>query len=398
MIVYAWNPETTGLERTNITSLVNIGDTSISVKNADRFTYNAPILVGDMGYETTEVATINSTGKTSTSIPVTSALEFAHNADDPVYMLQYDTVEFYSSSTIDGSKTLLSSQTIDVDNKDKQTTYDDQTGTPNTYYWTKYKNSFTLQESDFSDYVLAAGPVQKSIGRVVASVASFIGDEGYNVLTVDDYLQLAQDVNDDLISQTARPYGFLRKTILIDRTADQPYIDNPSDYLKFYDLSYEGTVNGITTKRQLTPVTLRQFNRNYLSSNVYKSDFITQIALDEEAERILIKPTPVTTQVGAFKLRYYSDFAPMVNLSQVVQTPNSLIYRYKFLWNAYLKKSMKDTAFTTLAQEHEKLYGNEVVKMQRMIVRDVGSPRSFADSETVSSAAQYPRRRYTLGG
>lgn len=397
MIVNAWNPDTTDLERTNLTTIAAIGATSLAVKNSNRFAYNNILLIGAMGSETAEVVSVGTTGLTTSSVPLSAPTQFAHTADEPVFVLRYDKVLFYSSTTVSGTKTLLDTQTIDVDNATEKTSYDDANGTAGTYYWTKLKNSFTLEETDYSDYVVAAGPARNSIGKVIGTVVSRIKDPGYSVLTVDDYLDLAQEVNDDLISQRARPYDFLMKTILLDRTAGQAYVNYPIDYLKFDWLEYDDTVAGQTLQRRLIPINHKQFIRNYAPDTVsYRNDYISTIALDADNKKILLRPAPATDQAGAFVLHYFADFLPMDNISQQVQTPNSLVYKYKFLAEAYRVKAERDPSFMTLASGYETKYGNEIVKLQRSIIKDVGSAKSFGSGNDTSSRPGYPTRRFTL--
>lgn len=397
MIVSAWNPETTDLERTNLTVLSAIGASALAVKNADRVAYNNILLLGGMGYETSEVISVGVAGLTTTNIPLVGTTKFAHAADDPVYVLRYDKVLFYSSTSVGGTKTLISTQTIDVDNVDKKTYYDDVTGTSGTYYWTKYQNSYTLEETDYSSPIKASGPTKDSVAQVIEVAVDRLGDPGYTLITVEGYMALAQEVNDDLVSQTSRPYKFLRRVAPIARTASIGYIPNPTDYFKFDWLEYDNTVNGITRSRQLIPIPMRQFIRNNQTGTViYKGDYTTTIALDEENNRILIRPVPLTTQAAAYQLYYYKNFTPITDISQVVETPNSLVYKYKFLAEGYRVKAQRDSQFMTLANFYETKYGNEIVKMQRMTVKDVGTGKSFSSSEEVSSQPHYPTRRYVL--
>lgn len=397
MIVSAWNPETKDLERTNLTVLAPIGASSLTVKNADRVAYNNILLLGGMGYETSEVISVNTSGLTTTNIPLVGTTKFAHAADDPIYVLRYDKVLFYSSTTVTGTKTLISTQTIDVDNADKKTYYDDLSGTSGTYYWTKFQNSYTLEETAYSSPIRASGPDQHSISQVISVAIDRLSDPGYTLITPDGYLALAQEVNDDLISQTTRPYKFLRRTKAIDRTANQGWIANPTDYFKFDWLEYDNTVNGITRSRQLIPIPMRQFIRNnQTGTSIYKGNYTTAIALDEENDRVLIRPTPSTTQVGAYTMYYYKSFTAITDPAQIVETPNSLVYKYKFLAEGYRVKAERDQQFLQLANFYETKYGNEIVKMQRMTVKDVGTGKSFASSEETSSTRHYPTRRYVL--
>lgn len=395
MIVSAWNPSTEELEKTNLSAVVQIGATSLSVKNSDRLPENSLLMVGEMAMEQTELLKVGPyTITPTTRVNLVAATKFAHVADEPVYKMRYDKILFYRSATADGTYSLISTQDVDVDNSDGKTYYEDLTGTGTSFYKTKFYNSVTFEETEFSDYISAEGYGEKSIGSVIEKVVRKVKDEGYTVLSSEDYLDIATEVNDDISSQSERPYDFMRKSALLNRTAGQDYLTLPQNYFKFYQLEYTNTVGGVPRRSGLDPISLEKFNTGY--GAVATSDSISRIALDEENRKILIKPKPRTTSVGAFRLWFYEDLAEFTDLSQQVKTPNTLIYRYKFLAEYYTAKSERDPAFGRLGERYEQKYGNELMKLQRSNRKDVGTPRSFMDADRSSSVASPYRRRYTL--
>lgn len=393
MIVTAWNPETEGLEKTYLSKVVQAGANALSVKNADRIPENSIILVGEMGMEQTEIAKVGPSG-TTTNLPLQSNLKFAHSADEPIYKLRYDKVIFYRSDAADGAYTIIATVDIDVDNRDKITVYEDTTGNGSSYYKTKFYNSYTSEETAFSDYISAEGYGDKTIGSVIESSVRRLKDTEYTILTSDDYLDIATEVNHDISSQSERPYNFTRKRVVLPRTAGQGYVPLPEDYFKFKSLEYTNVVGNYPRTKGLDPISVGQFYTGY--GAMAASDMITRVALDDEEKRLLLKPTPRTTKADAFSLWYYRELGPFKNLTDEVLTPNTLIYRYKFMAEFYSAKAETDSSFGSLATKYEQKYGNELMKLQRSNRKDVGTPRSFMDSARSTSNVYTEGKRYVL--
>lgn len=382
MIITAWNPETDGLERTNLTATVQAGGTVVKVQNTDRYSVDSLILLGEQGTEQAEIRKVL-TKDSQTQLTLSSATQFAHGETEPIYKLRYDKVQFYRSSTADGSYTLLDTVDIDVDNRNLKTEYQDLTGTGSSFYKTKYYNSVSFEETEFSDYISAEGYGAKTIGSVIESVVRFVKDAGYGVLTSEDYLDLATEVNSDIESQSERPYNFMKKAVTLNRVAGQSYLDLPERYFKFYKLEYTNTVGSYPRTNMYKPIPRGRFDN---SQGIVSSDYLRVVTLDEDSNRILLKPTPLTNGTGAFTLWYYEQLPEFTDMSQEVQLPNTLVYRYKFLSEFYSSKAKDDPQFNTLASKYEAKYGNELMKLQRSNRKDVGTDRSFADSARTSSA------------
>lgn len=396
MIVSAWNPSVEELEKTFLSSYLAAANSVLTVPNANRFAVNKMILIGNMGFEQSEIKqTHASTAPTATTITLASNTTYPHNADDPVYLLRYDQVLFYRASSADGSYTLIATEAVDVDNKEGKTYYEDLSGSSTSYYKTKFRNSISLEETEFSDYISATGPAADSIGSVVNTTVSRIKDPGFSILTVEDYIALAQEVGDELISQSARPYAFLKSVVMLDRVADQAYVDLPDDYEKYDYVIAHNQVGGMLSQKNLSLIPYKQFKSGY--GMTVKSDVPSRIALDDANRRLLVSPTPRTNLADVWELHYYSKFRRITDLSNIVQTPNSLIYKYKFLSEAYKVKAERDPSFMTLAKDYESKYGAEIMKLQRMNQKDAGGGKSFNDANNTSSINNSPaRRRYVL--
>lgn len=394
MITSAYNPGTSQLEKTYLSQYVAENSASLAVKNTDRFAITKRIMIGRGGDERTEILTTGTVTAPNT-IAVTTNTQFAHNGDDPVYLLQYDKIKFYRSATKTGTYSLVTTVDIDVDNTDGVTKYDDATGSATDYYKVTYYNSISTDESEFSSPTRAQGYDSKSIGKVINEHISQVSDTGFTILSMDDYLNLAQEVNDDMQTQTLKPYGFLKKVIALNTVAAQGYIDlttEVTDFWKFNYLVYTWGSGSQARKYKIDePISAEAFLRKYSDVNYLDSDELMDVAIDEENDRILLGPAPKTSRTGVVELYYYKTFDNISDPGDIVETPNTLVYKYKFRAEYYAAKAEGDKQMIGLADRYDAKYGNEVVKMQRTNRVDVGTPRSFAPRKVPGM-----RKRYTL--
>lgn len=381
MIISAFNPDTKELERTYLSQYHATGVTSLAVKNNQGFATSKAILLGKQGDERSEIRTTN--GVTGVGvITVSVATSFAHNADDPVYLLKWNQVKFYRATSMDGTYSVIATVDIDVDNADGVTRYDDTAGLTTSYYKVKYYNSVDTTESDFSDPIPATGMAAKTIGKVIDAVVRRVRDTDYIILSQDEYLDLANEVNDDLLMQAHKPYRFWKKKVALNTAAGVNYIDLDTavtDFWKFNYVEYVWTTGGVTRTYKIdNPITRDAFTKKYDNGSWMDSDQLMDVAIDEEENQLMLGPAPKTTQTGAVILHYFKYPAVIDSVGDTVETPTTLIYRYKFLAEYYSAKSETDSKWGSLAVKYENKYGNEMVKMQRANRLDTGTARSFA--------------------
>ena len=393
MIVSAFNPETDELEKTYLSSLVAAGATTLPVKNNDRFVNGRKVLLGEMGGERSEIRTLGGVNANKLELTVDATL-FDHNSDAPVYQLDYDKIRFYRRVSAEAAPTLQTTVDIDVDNVENLTRWDDPNALTTYFYQYSWYNSVTDHESELSDPVQATGYERKSAGSIIDGVVRRVRDTGYNVLTFDEYVDIMNEIGDDLITQAQRPYTFLKKTVALNTVAGQNYIDiagQVSDFWKFDYVEIDQQINGSGTNyKETTPLSLEQFNQRYNNSTLLGSDQVRDIAFDDQTKRLYIYPKPTNARTAKVILHYYKTFTPITGSGDIVETPNPTIYRYKLMAEYYSAKSEADRQWAALAQKYEDKYGNEVVKMQRVNRLDVGTPRSFRPPRA------YRRRRYKL--
>lgn len=392
MIIAAFNPETTDLERTYLSQYTAEGSATIQIKNTDNFATNKTILIGKMGGERSELIATDGITPPST-LSLDGVTLFPHNADDPVYLMRWNQIKFYRSSTETGSYTLVDTVAIDVDNSDGVTKYDDAAGTGTDFYKVKYYNSITAVLSDFSDPIQATGYGITTAGNIIDQVVRRVRDTNYEILAVEDYIDIMNEVNSDLLMQSHKPYRFLKTVLTIDTVAGQNYIDLATvapNFWKFNYLEYSWTVGGVTHTYQITqPLSAEDFARKYDNTNYLDNDELIDIAIDEDRNRILLGPAPKTSQSDVITLHYYAKFDQITGTGSVLQTPTNLVYRYKLMAEYYSAKAETDRQWNILAEKYENKYGNEVVKMQRVNRVDTGTPRSFAPKRVPGMRKRY---------
>src|ERR1700749_3020546 len=189
MIVSLQNPTTDGLEKTYLSQSYNFGTTSIEVKNNQEFSANQRVQLGESGLAYTEVVTTGVPGTDGTTIPISATL-YSHEADTPVYLLQFDQAKLYRSTNgIDGNYILMPGCpfNLDVTSEDLETTYNDNSTATGYYYeWTVF-NSLSLVESAFSDPIPAiTGWARNQAGYLIEQMYTELSDATEDNLTRDE--------------------------------------------------------------------------------------------------------------------------------------------------------------------------------------------------------------------
>src|SRR3990167_1192214 len=120
-------------ERTYLTAEVAVAGTTLTVKAVDSNAWadNDFIIVGEIGSKNAEILQINGAVSDGTSLTVDNAgsggARFVHSVDEPVYRIAFNQVEFSRASTEAGSKSVLATNELQVD--DLFTRYEDTTNT-----------------------------------------------------------------------------------------------------------------------------------------------------------------------------------------------------------------------------------------------------------------------------
>lgn len=365
MKIVVYNPDLDNDERTFLSRRLAAGVTQLHVKNSDRFQVGQRILVGEMSRERTEILEVAS--KTPTTITLDSASIFPHDADDPVTVLEYDKVRIYRSEAgISGPYNLIveSEQDIDVDNAGGITTYDDVNALDSYYYKIAYYNSVLDEESEYTSPIKSTGYDEGSAGRLILDIAEQVNDNEFLTWSINTYLAVMNDISDDLITQAKRPYRFLKRLALLDVELGGTTVPYPADLWKI-DYVEANIANPVSVEVIRPKVVSAGDMRFRQSQTPLPSDMVYEVAFDDETNSLLFNPPARTMRLGAFRLHYYKFFTRFKTMSDKVETPNALIYKWGLLRDFYLAKADEDSKYMAKSSMYDQRYQAEVMKLQR---------------------------------
>lgn len=377
MIIRAFNSETDQLEKSYLSDQVAVGATSLTVKNNDRFAANDRIMIGEMGREKTEIVTVS--GVSGGTVITTGATVFPHEADTPVYKLRFDQVKFYRSTTgSSGTYSLLATVAMDVDNELLETQYDDTTGTSAYYYKISYHHSVSTLESAQSDAFSGGGYSRNTVGFVIDEILREVKDETELETSRTEILGWFNEVNDDLITRSSKPYDFLRTRTTLSTVASTETVDFPTDMWKFDRMDHLYQPDSSTDlDYPVRVVSLEEFRVKSQDNDLEEDDELQLIALDTAVDKFRLYPVPDTSRSGVLYLYYWKKFTQIDSEGDTFETPNQRIYKLYAKAMFYRKKAVADGSQLPLSDRYMADYNSEVAKMTRANRKDAGSPRSF---------------------
>lgn len=401
MIIQAKNPETTTYEKSYLTDPFSEDATSITVKDNDRFAANDRIMIGAMGADKTEIVTVSAANADGITLTV-GATVFPHNADDPVFVLQFDQVKFYRSTTgLSGTYAALATVDLDVDNATLRTFYDDPTGLSTYYYKVSFYHSVDAVESSLSDPIPGGGWSRKQVGHLIDEILQEVSDPGEVNITRGELLGYFNDVNDDLLVNPSRPYDFLRQRETFTRTAGEITLDFPTDsndrqtMWKFdrMDYLYTDTNNNETmTTIQVLPE--EEFRNKYPKITVDTADeddnAPVAIALDTSMNRFRYWQPSENTIADAFYLHYWKYFDEIDSEGDEVETPTPKIYKLYAKGMYYRKRGVTESSYNQTADRWFAEYQTEKSKLSQLNRKDKGTPRGFQPPNSTINSFRRP--------
>lgn len=392
MLIPVVNPETTEYEKSYLMNPYSVGVTSIDVKNNDRFAANYRIMIGEMGQEKTEVVTVSAINANGTGVTI-GATVFPHSADDPVYVLQFDQVKYYRSTTgATGTYSLIAGTPVnlDVDNANLQTIFDDTAGVSTNYYKVSMYHSISTLESALSDAIPGGGFTRRQVGNIIDEILQEVSDPNQVHITRGELIGYFNDVNDDLLTNVHKPYDFLHTRTTLARVAGQNYLAFPTDSNGYQSMWAFDRMDYEFTDSTTTPVTDNTYTlkvwpeaefRNTFQNNTFsstnESDQITDISLDTAVDRFRINPAPLTNAGAAFYLYYWKYFTQIDSEGDVIETPTPKIYKLYAKMMYYQKRAIADVTLSNTAQAFASQYAAEKARYKTIDRKDAGTPRDF---------------------
>lgn len=382
MVLSAYNPLTDNLEKTNLTESISVGVTSLPVYNTNNISEDDRILIGELGRERSEVVTVNAAVTDDDAIPV-AATAFPHNADDPIYVLRYDEIRWYRSTTgVDGSYSLLATVPIDVDNEDLMTQYDDVGALDSYYYKITFYHSIDTTESELSDPIPAGGYDRGTVGHLINEFFREVHDETQQHMTVLTAVDLLNECNDDMTSQSRKPFRWLRTNATLTLTADTNSVDLPDNFLKMNYAKYRYVFGNEDRTDRIRFITEAEMDYLAYDNTALPSDDLMYVSIDETNKTLRFFPTPETTQAAKLTVNYYAKYATLDSMSDVLETPNQRVYKLFLMGRYYRSRAVKEQGFLNLSDRYLQDYGTEMVKLQRLNNLDAGLGRSMKPDDS----------------
>lgn len=187
-------------QRTYVTTAVSAGATTLTVQNITGFSTSDYLILGHIGEEKTEIVQVHaSTSPSGTTITLTSAgAIYDHPVDTPVQRISYNRVEFSRATSSGGSKSVLATTALAVDQE--FTVYNDTSNTTG-YAYARFNNSTSSTNSAYSDEQAYSSQTYNSVGTIINRVMSLANERTEGFVTrreILDYLWNFIDVVNDL--------------------------------------------------------------------------------------------------------------------------------------------------------------------------------------------------------
>jgi len=142
------NYDFSGQQTSELTEKVGVGGLTLKVKNTEGFEVDDYIVI-DPKTETAEILKIAVVVDTMTL--TVSASKFSHALGSNFYRIPYNQMQFYSSTELGGTYTLIAASTLEMAYAGLYTNYSHTSGTSALYYKRTFLNETTSKESDIGE-------------------------------------------------------------------------------------------------------------------------------------------------------------------------------------------------------------------------------------------------------
>lgn len=231
-------------EKTYLTASVAVAATTLTVRAVDSNAWanNDWIIVGEIGSKNAEILQVNGTVSDGTSLTIDNAgsggARFVHAVDEPVYRIDYNQIEFSRAATESGSKTVLATNEIQVD--DFYTRYED-TANSTGFGFIRFYNSQSAVFSAYSDGIPYTGYTPKSLGRMQRMVRRHLNEPTLEQVSDDDITEEINEKQRDVAHERLWPFY------------EDIFSDSRVAYKRAYDIDSDvvlGKVHTITVESE----------------------------------------------------------------------------------------------------------------------------------------------------
>lgn len=319
------NPNLNDSEKTQLDTDYT-GGVALTVISNFGFQNDDIVVVGTPGTEKAEASDV--TGTTgNTQVNISAALKFNHQAGTPIFRSEFDQVEISTNSGAGWN--VLDTVGIKWDNQ--ETIYIHQGGTDSHSYRFRFKNSVSGNTSEYSPTIVGSGAPKNSVGYRIEKIRLAVNDPDRKIVTDQEimgYLTVAKDI----VRASRSDWWFWLKedlgTITTTAGTNKYDLDTISDRIEFVrDMRIMNTsVPNGTSLYQLmykTPVEFDEMVRDQTQTDNDDVEYYTILPPDGSSSSgyIAVYPTPLTTNKGAFYLRYYEPDADYDDVADTISIP-----------------------------------------------------------------------------
>ena len=237
-------------EKTYLTSPIAVAGTSANVKAVDSNAWadNDYIIIGHIGAGNAEVLQINGAVSDGTSLTIdnngSGGSRYAHAANEPVYRIDYNRVEF-NRNTTDTTTGVTVLTTIEIQPDDSYTRYEDGSNTTG-FGFLRFNNQTTGGFSSYSDGVnYEGGEISSStdprtlwsIRKKVRSLLDLVDDPTESGVTDEEIDQAINDKQRDIAH--LRFWPFYEVTRSFSSVANRSYFTVPGSVNKIHTLAVD---------------------------------------------------------------------------------------------------------------------------------------------------------------
>ena len=314
---------------------------TFTVYNLSGFNTSWAVQFGNTGQELSEVRLLSASTPSGTLGTFTAVTSFEHPIDTPLYGIKYDKVVFgvaTGGTNTDGTVAVITDGTVTLQVDSPTTIFDYSTGTSTDAYKTRFRNSVTADQSDWSDWILPSGLPFYTLGRIRDRIKEKLFSATYirSDETINDWINEWRETMTNAAIEVNEDYCIGTVDIAFSGTADLGTITR-SDFKQLRRVWF--TSNGVDFY-QATQMDLDDFFPN--------QDFVDEMPFfSMQSDNVIVRrPHDVS---GTARIAYYSIGTALTNDSD--ELPHSMrgytkSFEHYVLAQAYLKDG-KDQQYQT---------------------------------------------------
>lgn len=284
------------------------GVSSVVVANANAYSADDYVVIGEWGVETTEIMKISTVTAATNTLTFTANTRFAHANSSRVTVTPYNQVQFYRTTTDTFSASTVLA-TYDVQADDFFTRYFDTTYSTG-YGWYRFYNSTTTDFSTNSSAIPYEDFADNSVKRIMDDFFSMLNNKDKSLIDGDDafrWLNEAYSIAQNHLNLINQEYN-VPALYTISTTAGTQEYTLPSDFSGIISI-YKG--NEKLNLLNISDIEANQDNNTYYPNYYIRSSVIGFV------------PDPGTSSINMY---YKSKATRLTSYYDNLNFPNNNYY------------------------------------------------------------------------